>query len=577
MIERHTFCRVCEPSCGLVARIEDDKLVALRPDRDHPVTRGFACNKGLAGAALHADPDRCNTPERRRPDGTFEAISWDDALGEIAERVQRIVDRDGVEALASYQGNPLAFNALGSRATGSFLGQLGVRTHFGSGTQDCANKFAGSEAVYGTSTCHPIPDFDHTDYLLVLGSNPQVSRMSFVSVADPMRVLRAIRDRGGVVRYVNARRIESASHDDEVVLVRPDSDVYLLAAMLCEIEARGWFDRAVVDAHATRLEALWRFVRRFPAERVAPVVGLEAARIRELAREFAQAERASATMSTGTNMGQQGTLAYWLVQMLVFVTGNLDRRGGNLYSRGFYPSAPRSGRRDPAKDFFDGPFGRTRRIRGTLPGNLMPDYIERADAPLRGLFVVSGNPVLSVGGEARMREALEGLELLVCVDLYRNATGQLADFVLPAADGFERHDLNLCGLGMQHRPFVQVADPVVEPQHERKPEWWIFGKLEQALGLRSVFDAGEEEPVELLFARLDHMLASTGATIETIRVAPSSTVELEPACARELLRRCDSRPRTDASTAVRRSSKRRARSRVATRSSSRRSPNRRAS
>ena len=75
---------------------------------------------------------------------------------------------------------------------------------------------------------------------------------------------------------------------------------------------------------------------------------------------------------------------------------------------------------------------------------------------------------------------------------------------------------------------MQVADPVVEPQHERKPEWWIFGKLEQALGLRSVFDAGEEEPVELLFARLDHMLASTGATIETIREAPSSTVELEP-------------------------------------------------
>ena len=74
-----TFCKVCEPSCGLIAEVENGQLVGLMPDADHPVTKGFACNKGLAGLELHRDPDRCNYPERRRADGTFEGIghsSW---------------------------------------------------------------------------------------------------------------------------------------------------------------------------------------------------------------------------------------------------------------------------------------------------------------------------------------------------------------------------------------------------------------------------------------------------------------------------------------------------------------------
>lgn len=518
-----TFCKVCEPSCGLVAEVEAGELVGLRPDADHPVTKGFACNKGLAGLELHRDPDRCNDPERRRADGTFERISWETAVREIAEKTRAIQSKHGTASFGSYIGNPAAFNALGSAAVGSFLGQLGVRWNFSSGTQDCMNKFAGSEAVFGTSTCHPIPDFDHTDHLLVLGSNPRVSRMSFVSIADPMKVLRAIKDRGGVVRFVNPRDIESAGGTGETVLVRPDTDVYLLAAMLCEIFDQGVVDEKVLGSHATRLEGLKTFVRDYPADRVANVVGLSADRIRTLAIEFASAKSASATMSTGVNMGRQGTLAYWLMHMLVFVTGNLDRRGGNLYSQGFYPNAPRSGRTDPAKHFFDSEFGRIRKTRGSLPGNLIADAISADTDPMRVLFVFSGNPILSIGGEARMRAAFEELELLVCIDLYRNATGQLADYVLPATDGFERHDLNLCGLGMQHEPFVQVADPVVPAVGERRPEWWIFGQLERAFGLKSILDSGDDPD---LFSRLDHMMGSVGLSAETVRQAPQQTAVL---------------------------------------------------
>jgi len=184
--KKTTFCRVCEPACGLVASVENGELVALTPDRAHPVTQGFACNKGIAGLDIHRDPDRLARPLKRQPDGSFAPISWDDAPREVAQRLRAIIDESGPEAVAAYIGNPSAFNTLAGPAMGSFFGQLGTRRSFGSGTQDCTNKFAASEAVFGTATLHPVPDIAHTRYLLIIGENPRVSHMSFLHIAKPL-------------------------------------------------------------------------------------------------------------------------------------------------------------------------------------------------------------------------------------------------------------------------------------------------------------------------------------------------------------------------------------------------------
>jgi anaerobic selenocysteine-containing dehydrogenase len=515
-----TFCRVCEPACGLVADVEDGALIALRPDREHPVTRGFACHKGIAGLDVHRDPDRLDHPLRRMPDGGFERIGWDDAVDAIATRLRGIVERHGPGAVASYLGNPTAFNTLAGPAAGAFFAQLGARRTFSSGTQDCANKFAGSEAVFGSSTIHPIPDLRHTDFFLCLGANPRVSHMSFVSIPDPMQVLRDAHERGARIVFVNPRRIESvAPSTGEWLPIRPDTDVYLLAALLAEIDRLGRFDAGVIARHGKHVDALRAFVRRFPPERAAAVTGIDAERIRALARAFSEAPSASVHMSTGVNMGRQGTLAYWLVHMLSFVTGNLDRRGGNLLSVGFYRSA-KAGRRRFEDGFVDTEFGTLRR--GALPGNLLAHAIEESREPVRALFVVAGNPLLSIGGEERLRRAFERLELLVCVDLYRNATGETAHYLLPATDMFERADVNLTGLGLQHRPWVQYSERVVEPRGERREEWWIFARLAQALGLRSPLDAPGADP----WSRVDHMLASRGLSRAALRERPRG-VELE--------------------------------------------------
>ncbi len=480
--EVNTFCRVCEPACGLVATVDDGEIVDVRADADHPVTKGFACPKGLAGRDIHRDPDRLDHPMRRTADG-WARVGWDDAVSGVAADLRRIIDEHGPDVVATYVGNPAAFNTLLGPASAAFFTQLGVQRYFSSGTQDCANKFAGSEAVFGSSTIHPIPDIANTDALLVIGANPRVSKGSFISIANPYRELMQAAARGAHVWFVNPRRTESSTErTGKTLQIVPDTDVFLLAALLHEIDATVGFDPCV-DTHGTRVDDLRRFIAPHSPDAVADVVGLPAEKIREVARTFAEAPSASVHMSTGANMGRHGTLAYWLVHMLVFVTGNLDREGGNVLSVGFYRSA-KAGRRAYDQGFDDTEFGPIRR--GPLPGNLLADHVLDAERPVRALICVAGNPLLSIGGEERFRAAMEALDLVVVIDIYRNATADHAHWLLPATDMFERPDVNITGLGLQYDPWIQWTDPVVEPVGERREEWRIFAALSRELGFRGV-------------------------------------------------------------------------------------------
>ncbi len=517
-----TFCRVCEPACGLVATVDNGRLLGLAADRTHPVSQGFVCNKGLYGADLHNDPDRLKVPLKRVAPGRFEPVTWDDALADIAQRLRATLDAHGPGAVAAYTGNPAAFNSLFGPAFGGFLAQLGVRTTFSSGTQDCANKFAGAEAVFGTRTLHPLPDIDHASLIVLFGENPAVSHMSFVSMPHPMQRLKAAQARGARIVYVNPRRIESAATAGEVLLIKPDTDVYLLAALLQAIDCGPGFDAAALQRHGRHVDELRAFIAPWTPERVAPVTGIAAAEIRALALAFAAAPAACTHMSTGVNMGRQGTLAYWLLQMLAFVTGNLGRAGGNYYAQGFYTRSTAAGAHGP-RAMVDGPFGRMRQPGGvgiSLPGTLLADHVLRPEAPIRAMFVNSGNPVLSIAGEARLREAFASLDLLVCVDLYRNATAEYAHYILPAAGAYERDDINITGLGLQDQPSVQYTPAVVPPAYERRPEWWIYGMLARQMGLDSPLDAIDQQgEAAVLWARTDAMLRSRGHTMAALREA----------------------------------------------------------
>lgn len=515
--EVRTFCRICEPSCGLVARVEEGRLVKLSPDRDHPVTEGFACHKGLAMVDLHHDPDRLDHPTVRAADGTRSEVSWDEALSTIGARLRAIREKYGPTSVAAYVGNPTAFNALGQQHIGQFTSSAGIRRTFSSGTQDCANKFVASEAVFGTSLVHPIPDIERTDLCLVIGENPRASQASFYSIPNVLGKMRRAAADGTRFVFVNPRRVETPEGGiGDTLQLRPDTDVWFLASLLGAIDDLGGFDRGVIDRHGVRVDELRAFVGRYPAERTAAVTGVDATTVRELAEAWVATPRSSVHASTGLNMGRQGTLAYWLVHMLSFVTGRLDVEGGNLKSDGFFPNAV-SGRGVTERRYVDTEFGRLRA--GNLPGTLMADAILDADDPVRAMFVWAGNPLLSIAGEERLAKAFEQLELLVVIDIYPSATAEYADVVLPSTDMYEREDLNIVNIGTSHQPFAQFTPAIVEAAAERKPEWWIAQRLIQEVGGESVLDDDEPDP----WGKWAHLLRK-GSGIELDELRSSGEV-----------------------------------------------------
>ncbi len=517
-----TFCRICEPSCGLVAHVEGEQLVKLSPDRDHPVTEGFACHKGLAMVDLHHDPDRLDHPAVRAADGTWTDVGWDEAMATIAQRMQTIRAEHGPKSVAAYVGNPTAFNALGQQHIGQFLATAGIRRTFSSGTQDCANKFVASEAVFGTRLVHPVPDLDNTDLCLIIGENPRASQASFYSVPNVLGKMRRAAARGARLVFVNPRRIESPEQGvGDTVQLRPDTDVWFLASLLHEIDRLGGFADHVLDRHGANVAELRAFIGDHPAARTATVTGVDAEVVRELAAAWVATPRASVHASTGLNMGRQGTLAYWLVHMLAFATGRLDVEGGNLKSDGFFPNAV-SGQGVTDGMYADTEFGRLRV--GNLPGTLMADAILDSDDPIRAMFVFAGNPLLSIAGQDRLAKAFEQLELLVVVDIYPSATSEYAHVALPCTDMYEREDINIVNIGTSHQPFAQFTPAVATPKAERKPEWWIAHRLLQELELPSLLDDDEPDP----WGKWAHLLRKgSGVELADLR-ATGEVVVLDP-------------------------------------------------
>ena len=277
--EVRTFCRICEPNCGLLATVEDEQVVKIMPDKAHPIHKGFACHKGVNYLQVHNDPDRLNYPLKRvngrsEDIGEFERVAWDDALADIAARIRDIQSRYGEQSVAGFQGNPTSFDTRTSGGFSAFMATLGNSRMFSAFTQDCANKFATSESVYGNLMLQPIPDLTHTDYFLSLGCNPKVSHMSLISISDPMEVLRGITKRGGKIVFVNPKRIESSTPaTGEVLQINPDTDLYFLAALIHAIIKRPEFDDTEIQDKARNLAGLYQFVEPYSPEVVESTTG----------------------------------------------------------------------------------------------------------------------------------------------------------------------------------------------------------------------------------------------------------------------------------------------------------------
>ena len=476
MDERVTFCRICEPLCGMAASVEDGRIVKLRPDRDHPLSRGYACPKGIAMAEVQNDPDRVTHPLRPGADGGFERVSWDEALEDIPARLRPIAPT----AVAWYMGNPGAFSYSHTLWARGFLDALGSQHYYTAGSQDVNNRFAASALLYGSPLVVPIPDLRRTRFLFMVGANPLVSHGSVLSAPRVREQLLALER----VVVVDPRRSETARQFEHVP-IRPDADAHLLLSMLAVIFEERLADGMWLRRHAEGATELERLAREHPPELTERHTGVPAERVRALARDFAAAEGAAAYGRTGSCLGRFGTLVAFLLDALNAVTGNLDRPGGAVFGR-----PPVALDRVGEQVGLD-TYGKLRSrvggfpdVIGNMPASLLSREIETpGEGQVRALFVSAGNPALSVPDGGALERALAKLELFVSLDLYVNETNRQADYVLPTTTFYEREDLPIAFMSFFTTPFVQFTEAVVHPPGECRQEWEIVDGLSRRLGV----------------------------------------------------------------------------------------------
>jgi anaerobic selenocysteine-containing dehydrogenase len=461
-------CPFCEATCGLAVEMDGDAVVSVRGDKDDVFSRGFICPKATGIKSLQEDLDRLRQPLLKRPDGTHEPVTWDEAFAAIDERLTPLLDQHGRDACAVYLGNPSAHSLATMVAGRVWLKALGSKNVYSASTVDQMPKQVSAGLMFGTLLSVPIPDVDRTDHMLILGANPLASNGSLMTAPDMRGRLRAISERGGKVVVIDPRRSRTAEAADEHHFIRPGTDAHLLFGMVHTL-----YDEGLVSVqprlleHVDGLDAVEPLARPFSPDAVAPVCGVPADDIRRMARELAAAEHGVVYGRIGTCTQEFGTLASWLVDVLNVLTGNLDEPGGAMFTRAAAGQKNSTGEPGRGRGI---PLGRWHtRVRG-LPeafGELpVACLAEEMDTPgegqVRALITVAGNPALSTPNSERLERALGELDFMLSIDIYLNETTRHADVILPAPPPLQKSQYDLAFYQLAIRNVANYSPVVIE-------------------------------------------------------------------------------------------------------------------
>jgi anaerobic selenocysteine-containing dehydrogenase len=468
-------CPLCEATCGLEVTHQDERVIRIRGDREDVFSHGFICPKGSTLGKLDEDPDRVRVPLIKR-DGVHVPATWDEAFALIESRLLPIIAEHGSSSVGVYLGNPNVHSMSGVLYPRALLKMLGTKSIFTAATVDQMPKHVSSGLMFGHPDLIPVPDIDRTSYLLMLGANPYESNGSLATAPDWPGRLRAIRERGGKVVVVDPRRTRTADAADEHVFILPGADALFLFALSSVLFEEGLVDPGDLHRHIAGIDEIAAAVEPFTPESVAEATGVEAGRIRRLARELAGADSAAVYGRIGTHTAEFGTMASWMVDVLNTLTGNLDRPGGAMFSHAAHeqPRAPRGFQVGRWQSRVKG----LPEVRGELPVSTMADEIlEPGPGQIRALVTIAGNPILSTPSSDRLDAAFAGLDFMVSVDIYLNETTRHADVILPGASPLRRPHYDFAFNQLSVRNVANYSPPLFPLPDDTPDEWQVLLRL----------------------------------------------------------------------------------------------------
>ncbi len=469
-------CHLCEANCGVLIEVEGRKVVSIKGNPDHVLSRGHICPKATALADLQDDPDRLRRPVKRTATG-WQEIDWDTAFAEIGARMAEVMEGGSQPAL--YMGNPNAHNYATGTQTGVLRKAMKLRTLYSASTLDQIPHQLIQMWMYGHNALFPIPDVDRTQFMLIIGGNPLASNGSVWTVPDVKKRLKAVQKRGGQVVVIDPRRTETAKIADAHHFIRPGTDTALLLGLLKALDEAGLVKpgrlEPMLDAGWA---AAWDAIRRFDVATLAGHCGIAEDVIRALAAKLGSGEPAIVYGRMGVSVTEAGTLNLWLIQLLNIATGNLDREGGVMFSSPVVDLVAGAG--PGTYDRFRSRIGNRPEVISEFPSALLPEEIATpGEGQIKALVVLSGNPALSSPGA--WGEALPQLDLMVSVDMYVTATSAHAHYILPPCGPLEKDHYPLLLGPIAIRNYADYSGPTLPMEEGSKADWEIVAEMARAI------------------------------------------------------------------------------------------------
>ena len=474
---KKSTCVMCAVCCGLEVKVENNRIVKVRPDKDSPVSEGYVCRKGMNIAYHEHNADRLLYP-LKKAGGKFERISWDQAVGEIAEKLKKILQEHGPRSLASVGGGG-EFNFYPNRFLAGFVQALGSRYQYSSANQEFAGRYWAHGLTFGSQMLELVPDYENTGMLIAVGWNGMMSH----HIPQARRVLTRIsKDPDKLLVVIDPRRSETAKIANIHLALRPGTDALLLKSMIAIILKEGRHNQEYIDKHVNGFKEILPWFAGFNVDAALKVCELEYDQVFRVCREFAK-RQSCLRDDLGILMNRHSALVSYLLVVLLAICGRIGVPGGNYLAGGKMYSDPN----DPKT--WRTAVTNIPAIAGMFPPNVMPEEIanDRPDR-LRAAFVMGANPLRSYADTTAYEEAFGRLDLLVVTEIAMTETAALAHYVLPCRSIYESWSPADAMIPSKTKEgflnvYTRMRRPVVEVEGEQKETGEIFTLLADAMGL----------------------------------------------------------------------------------------------
>jgi formate dehydrogenase major subunit len=544
----NSVCPFCGVGCLLTYNVKNSRIVSV-DGRDGPANHGRLCVKGRFGFDYAHSPLRLTVPLIRKPgvnkdpqsiemlnrdsadwSSVFREATWEEALDIAAGKFRSLRTAHGNKSLAGFG------SAKGSNEE-AYLFQKLVRTGFGSNNVDHCTRLCHAssvaallEGVGSGAVSNQVNDVEHAGLIMVIGSNPTANH----PVAATW--MKNAAQRGAKIVLADPRITDLGKYAWRTMQFKADTDVALLNAIIYTVIEEGLVDQAFVEQRANNFDAVKANVQGYSPEAMAPICGVTAQTIREVAREYAQSKGSMILWGMGVSQHIHGTDNVRCLIALATITGQLGKPGSGLHPlRGqnnvqgasdaglipmMYPNYQRvtdKGAHHWFENFWEMPLD-------DQPGYTVVEIMHKTLAPqsdphkIRGMYIMGENPAMSDPDLNHARKALASLEHLVVQDIFMTETAWLADVVLPATAWPEK-----TGTVSNTDRMVQMGNQAIEPPGEAKPDLWIIQQIASRLGLDWRY-GGEHSGVAAVYEEMRQAMHASIGGITWERLVRESSV-----------------------------------------------------